>query len=191
MKDINALFKKYEEFMLVNFDDNEMEVISTADNIMKLTEVNIPTFFKYNKDIHYIKEKEELSLAVKVLLDSSYSLKAGYDKDIGKYGFKNGEELEEYAKWVVKEFDKIYEMKERAIVRKLKEEKELSKKEIKNRYIRQKELEIKILENIFDFQAKSKYCREANQYSTIYSEVKELERLYNIVYPICQALNCK
>lgn len=146
-----------------------------------------------NEDIYTVSGCEGLSFAVKNLIESGFGFYImGY---VHKYGinhsvdgFSSKEELVKYAKWAVEQYNETYSKVEADIEEMKPVEDKMTADERSKKYVSQLEAQTKILENIFDFEGKKKYCEQARQLETIHSKIQNFIKVSSFLEPVYNEL---
>jgi hypothetical protein len=144
-------------------------------------------------DKYIVSGCEGLSFAVKNLIESGfgfyivgYAHKFGINHSVD--GFKTKEELMKYAEWAVEQYNETF-LKVEADIEEMKIiEDTMTAEERSKKYVSQLEAQTKILENIFDFEGKKKYCEEARQLETIHSKIQNFIKISSFLEPVYNEL---
>lgn len=145
------------------------------------------------EDKYIVSGYEGLSFAVKNLMESGFGFYiVGYAHEHGinhsVEGFKTKEELIKYAEWAVEQYNNTYSKVEADIEEMKTVEDTMTAEERSKKYVAQLEAQTKILENIFDFEGKKKYCDQAKQLETIHSKVQNFIKVSSFLEPVYKEL---
>lgn len=178
--DLTDILSDIERSIIVplNFKDNMM----TEDDIYTFTNDK-----KYSKYI--IQGLENLScMIIKVLHSGRGVFIVNYNYEYGinvsNEGFQNGDQLLQFAKYVVSMGDKIlYKIKNSLYELKAIED-TYSIENIAAKNIDYLETEMKILANIHDFEKKAPYCEKLKTLITVQMQYSNLLEVYTLVYQV-------
>lgn len=142
---------------------------------------------------YFISGYETLGLLILQLFKSGkgfYIMSYVHDYGINRYstGFQTKEELFHYANYVLeKGTDVLNQLKEKVYQLKAMED-QLNQKEIVKKNIEYLETQRKILELIFDMEAKATYCDKLKTLETVQTTFNNLVEHYQLLSPIYQEL---
>lgn len=142
---------------------------------------------------YFVPEYELLGLAILQLFKSGkgfYIMSYVHDYGINRYvtGFKTKEELVHYANYVLEKGMNALSQLEQKVYQLKAIEDQMSQKEILKKNIEYLETQRKILELIFDMEAKAPYCEKLKTLETVQTAFNSLLETYQLMYPIYQEL---
>jgi hypothetical protein len=189
LKDYKQLLVEYKDY-LIEFEGTE-GVVKEHDESLDAMKIILSK--TKNFDRYMVSGYEGLSFAVASLLTSEYGYYImGYLHKFGVNrfvtGFRSASELLHYANWVVEQYNESFDDAVKEIEELKKIETEMSNEQRKEKYLAQREAQIKIYQHIFDFEAKKQYCEEAEKLSTIHDVLDGFTKVSKVIKVIYDEL---